>query len=95
MTLMRPWTQWRPPQPGQVRGARREEGVVLSHSLTSHTATPHYYTHTFTRPKGMLYLLISVVAICYWMQGNAAKQEYEDNEREEASLLSADKDDAE
>ena len=55
---------------------------------------PTACTHTLP-PKGMLYLLVAVVAICYWMQGNAAKQEYEDNEREEASLLSANKEDAE
>ncbi len=33
-------------------------------------------------------MLIALVSICYWMQGNAQKQEYEDNEREEAGLLS-------
>jgi hypothetical protein len=34
-----------------------------------------------------MYTLIALVAVCYWMQGNAARQEYEDSEREEASLL--------
>ena len=32
-------------------------------------------------------MLIALVAICYWVQGNAARQEHEDGEREEASLL--------
>ncbi len=36
---------------------------------------------------GVMYTLIALVAVCYWMQGNAARQEYEDSEREEASLL--------
>jgi hypothetical protein len=32
-------------------------------------------------------MLIALVSICYWLQGNAARQEHEDLEREEASLL--------
>ena len=41
----------------------------------------------FTR-TGVLYMLISIVSICYWMQGNALRQEYEEKELEETSLLS-------
>jgi hypothetical protein len=54
--------------------ARRALTLVSFSSLTSYA--------------GFLYMLIALVSICYWMQGNAQKQEYEDNEREEAGLLS-------
>ena len=48
--------------------------------------TPLYFFLLFS--TGFLYMLIALVSICYWMQGNALKQEHEDNEREEAGLLS-------
>ena len=43
--------------------------------------------HPSLARAGFTYTLIALVAVCYWMQGNAARQEYEDSEREEASLL--------
>jgi len=32
-------------------------------------------------------MLVALVSICYWMKGNALRQEFEDQEKEESSLL--------
>ena len=51
------------------------------------TARTHF--HTLPPTAGFVYLLIALVSICYWIQGNTLKQEYEDAEREESALLGA------
>ena len=54
--------------------------------LTPSAPAPHS-PHPSLARAGFMYTLIALVAVCYWMQGNAARQEYEDSEREEVSLL--------
>ena len=71
--------------PQQSRAARRPLPSLPSLLQLTTART----LHTLPPTAGFVYLLIALVSICYWIQGNTLKQEYEDAEREESALLGA------